>query len=55
MNKQFLGQFGSKLAFTVGSSYLFFGTLGFILGGVFHKKPLIKFPNKKLYVSYYLN
>lgn len=32
-----------------------FGTLGFLLGAILTKKPLVQFPNKRLYVTYYLN
>lgn len=50
-----LGTFGSKLTFTIGSTYLTFGTIGFIIGGVFAKKPLLNFPSRKLLYTYYLN
>ena len=50
-----LGTFGSRLTFTIGSTYLTFGAIGFLLGGIFIKKPLINFPSKKLMMTYYLN
>ncbi len=40
-----LGTFGSKLTFTIGTTYLSFGLAGFIAGAFLTKKPLIKFPS----------
>ena len=50
-----LGSFGSKLTFTIGTTYLSFGFVGFLAGAVLLKKPLINFPSKKLMMTYYLN
>ena len=40
-----LGSFGSKLTFTIGTTYLTFGFVGFLAGAILTKKPLIKFPS----------
>lgn len=50
-----LGTFGSKLTFTIGTTYISFGIAGFIVGMFLTKKPLIKFPSQKLKMTYYLN
>ncbi len=50
-----MGTFGSKLTFTIGTTYLSFGFAGFLAGAILAKKPLIKFPSQKLLMTYYLN
>lgn len=55
LKSQIAGSFGSKLTFTLGTTYLTFGTLGFLVGSFTIKKPLLKFPNKRLFITYYLN
>ena len=55
MKAPVFGSFGSKLTFTIGTTYLTFGAIGFIVGGLFAWKPTINFPNRKLLITYYLN
>lgn len=55
MKNQLFGSFGSKLTFTIGSTYMSFGVLGFLLGGILIKKPMLNFPTKKLLLTYYIN
>jgi hypothetical protein len=55
LKQPIIGTFGSKLQFTVGTAYIGFGIFGFILGAFRVKSPVIKFPTKRLLVSYYFN
>lgn len=43
-----LGTFGSKLTFTVGATYMVFGLIGFAVGAVKIKPPLVNFPSRSL-------
>ena len=40
-----IGSFGSKLTFTIGTTYMFAGLVGFFAGAIFIKKPLLNFPS----------
>ena len=51
---QVTGSFGSKLTFTVGTAYMGFGALGFIVGALTTKKPKFVLPSLRLTVSYYM-
>ena len=55
LKSQMGGTFGSKLTFTVGTAYLSFGAVGFLMGLVKIKKPNFSFPTKRIMLSYYLN
>lgn len=50
-----IGSFGSKLTFTIGTTYMFSGLVGFFAGAIFIKKPLLNFPSKRMLYSYYFN
>ena len=49
------GSYGSKITFTIGSTYMLFGLIGFAVGAFKVKPPIVHFPNKRLLVSYYFN
>ena len=55
LKSQVGGTFGSKLTFTIGTAYISFGMIGFLMGLVKTKKPNFAFPTKRLMVSYYFN
>ncbi len=50
-----LGSFGSKLTYTIGTTYLTFGAIGFLVGGFIAKKPVFDLPSRKLLYSYYFS